>query len=192
MKWKPFYDSRYEALGLMHQHTHRSMSTRQMSRHPPTSPTIKNIFMRASGHWAMAMFAIFSSLYDSINASRLIWRAPTESPSIRNTYNSTTTHTVSFLNKTLIQLPALSNKLNYPGKRKDSWLGEMERWGVGDRMWLSECVWPSFYFSSPPHTVLANTECFSSQQRKQQTGTSGDTANWTITNPGWQFSPSRF
>lgn len=106
----------------------------------------------------MAMFAIFSSLYDSINAPRLIWRAPTESPSIRNTYNSTTTHTVSFLNKTLIQLPALSNKLNYPGKRKDSWLGEMERWGVGDRMWLSECVWPSFYFSSPPHTVLENTE----------------------------------
>lgn len=49
----------------------------------------KNIFMRASGHWATAMFAIFSALHDSIQASRLILRAPTVSPSIRNMYNST-------------------------------------------------------------------------------------------------------
>ena len=34
------------------------------------------------------MFAIFSALYDSIQASRLILRAPTVSPSIRNMYNS--------------------------------------------------------------------------------------------------------
>lgn len=35
------------------------------------------------------MFAIFSPLCDSIQASRLILRAPTVSPSIRNMYNST-------------------------------------------------------------------------------------------------------
>lgn len=44
----------------------------------------KNIFMRASGHWATALFAIFFALYDSIQASRLILRAPTGSASIRN------------------------------------------------------------------------------------------------------------
>lgn len=48
----------------------------------------KNIFMRASGYWATEMFAIFTGLHDSIQASRLILRAPTVSPSIRNMYNS--------------------------------------------------------------------------------------------------------
>lgn len=48
----------------------------------------KNIFMGASGYWATEMFAIFSVLHDSIRASRLILRAPTVSPSIRNMYNS--------------------------------------------------------------------------------------------------------
>ena len=44
--------------------------------------------MGASGYWATEMFAIFSGLHDSIQASRLILRAPTVSPSIRNMYNS--------------------------------------------------------------------------------------------------------
>lgn len=64
------------------------------------------------------MFAIFSALYDSIQASRLILRAPTVSPSIRNMYNSTACISPFFFYKhTLKLLPALSDEANKQKKR---------------------------------------------------------------------------
>lgn len=104
----------------------------------------KNIFMRASGHWATAMFAIFSALYDSIQASRLILRAPSVSPSIRNMYNSTTCFFtffsfLFFLNKhTLLLLPGLSNDAIW-GKKRIVRLGDRVEGSWRNLLVLGDC-----------------------------------------------------
>lgn len=73
------------------------------------------------------MFAIFSALYDSIQASRLILRAPTVSPSIRNMYNSTACYflffSFFFYKHTLILLPGLSEEA-IQGKKRIVCLGD--------------------------------------------------------------------
>lgn len=109
----------------------------------------KNIFMRASGHWATAMFAIFFALHDSIQASRLILRAPTVSPSIRNMYNSTACFfflSFFFLHKhTLILLPAFSDEVTQ-GKKRIVCLGKRKE------VWWRSCWWhgAAFYFPQWP------------------------------------------
>lgn len=102
------------------------------------------------------MFAIFSALYDSIQASRLILRAPTVSPSIRNMYNSTACFFLSFFffyKHTLILLPALSDEA-IQGKKRIVCLGDRaEGW------WRS---WCSFLFPSMPRVLLTQVPCCSS------------------------------
>lgn len=118
--------------------------------------------MRASGHWATAMFAIFFALYDSIQASRLILRAPTVSPSIRNMYNSTACFFfLSFVHKhTLILLPALSDEA-IQGKKRIVCLGNREkgRWGV-EELLVGLCRF-FFSFSSVPRVLPMQVQCCS-------------------------------
>lgn len=94
------------------------------------------------------MFAIFSALYDSIQASRLILRAPTVSPSIRNMYNSTACFFSFrfFYKHTLILLPGLSNEA-IQGKKRIVCLGDRAegRWWWGS-CW---CWWNGAAFYSP-------------------------------------------
>lgn len=81
--------------------------------------------MRASGHWATAMFAIFFALYDSIQASRLILRAPTVSPSIRNMYNSTACFFPPlFCSQTYTHTVTSPQRWSHPRKKEDCLLGE--------------------------------------------------------------------
>lgn len=119
--------------------------------------------MRASGHWATAMFAIFSALYDSIQASRLILTAPTVSPSIRNMYNSTACFFpllfffFFFYKHTLILLPILSDEA-IQGKKRIVCLGDRAEG------WRRSCWWIGAAFYSPqcPEMLLTQVPCCSS------------------------------
>lgn len=97
----------------------------------------KNIFMRASGYWATEMFAIFSGLYYSIRASRLILRAPTVSPSIRNMYNSAVCFFPLFFFQTYTCAITRPQQPRLPKKRKRKKTGHLlggwsVRKGVGE------------------------------------------------------------
>lgn len=141
----------------------------------------KNIFMRASGHWATAMFAIFSALHDSIQASRLILRAPTVSPSIRNMYNSTACFFLSlsfcFFSVNIHSYyyqPSVKNPSK--AKKEDCLLGEQG----GGRGVVSGLV-RHFYSPRCPKASYTSPMMFD-VQGYLQTVTWQDTASWTITN----------
>lgn len=71
------------------------------------------------------MFAIFFALYDSIQASRLILRAPTVSPSIRNMYNSTACFFPPlFCSQTYTHTVTSPQRRSHPRKKEDCLLGE--------------------------------------------------------------------
>lgn len=104
----------------------------------------KNIFMGASGYWATEMFAIFSGLHDSIRASRLILRAPTVSPSIRNMYNSAVCFfPLPFFFKTYTRAITRPQQLMHLKKRGEKKMGHLLK-----RQRVSKDVgkWPAFFF----------------------------------------------
>lgn len=115
------------------------------------------------------MFAIFSALYDSIQASRLILRAPTVSPSIRNTYNSTACFFFPFCfffffffyKHTLILLPALSDEA-IQGKKEDCLLGGQSAGLVGELLVTMDRR--SFLFPSMPRVLRTQLPCCSSHR----------------------------
>ena len=113
------------------------------------------------------MFAIFSALYDSIQASRLILRAPTVSPSIRNMYNSTAFFFFPFCffffffyKHTLILLPALSDEA-IQGKKRIVCLGDRAQG------WWGSCWWrwigAAFYSPRCPECCEHKLPCCSSR-----------------------------
>lgn len=114
------------------------------------------------------MFAIFSALYDSIQASRLILRAPTVSPSIRNMYNSTAcffSFLFFFSKHTLILLLGLSDQAIQGRKRiVCSGVRALGRWGE----LLVLVDWYSFFcffYSLHAHSAVNMTPMLFPMQR---------------------------
>lgn len=157
-----FYNLRYEALYCTASHTHTPLWAPNISV-PQLIQGHKNIFMRASGHWATAMFAIFSALYDSIQASRLILRAPTVSPSIRNMYNSTACFFSPFfffsINIHSYYYQASATKPSKEKRGLSAW--GTERRGGGGSCWCWR-NWCSFLFPSMPRVLRTQVPCCSS------------------------------